>query len=209
MGSALRDMLPYAIGLLVAPLPIVAVFVLAGGRQGTQKAIIFCVTWWLVAFVVVLALALLAGAPSRPEDAAPVWESAIKIILGLVLLLWAIRHFVEMRRGPRHFVPGIETVKGLPPDRLAVLTARLLLTDPLRLGMLIAAALELGSHQLSALDDLVPAAMFALIGTLSVILPLFAQPSTHWLLRHNDLLVFVTSLAFGLALFVNGLRQLQ
>jgi len=209
MGSALRDMLPYAIGLLVAPLPIVAVFVLAGGRQGTQKAIIFCVTWWLVAFVVVLALALFAGAPARPEGGAPVWESGIKIILGLALLLWAVRHFVEMRRGPRHSLRGIETAAGLSPDRLAVLSARLLVTDPLRLAMLIAAALELGSHQLSALDDLIPAAMFALIGTLSVIFPFFAKPSPQWLLRHNDLLVFVTSLVFGLALLVNGLRQLQ
>lgn len=209
MGSALREMLPYAIGLLVSPLPIVAVIVLAGGREGTRKAIVFCVTWWLVAFVVVLALALLAGVPARPEGAAPAWESAIKIILGLVLLLWAIKHFIEMRRGPRHSLRGMEAAEGLPPDRLAVLTARLLLTDPLRLAMLIAAALELGSHRLSALDDIAPAAMFALIGTLSVILPLVTRLSSQWLLRHNDLLVFVTSLAFGLALFVNGLRQLQ
>ncbi|HZM81270.1 MAG TPA: GAP family protein [Candidatus Limnocylindrales bacterium] len=208
MGSALREMLPYAIGLLVAPLPIVAVVVLTGGREGTRKGIIFCVTWWLVSFVVVLALALFAGAPVRPADAAPAWESAIKIILGLVLLVWAIRHFIEMRRGPRHTLRGLEGLGELPPDRLAATAARLLLIDPLRLSMLIAAALELGSHQLSAADDAVPAGMFALIGTLTVILPMFARPSTQWLLRHNDLLVFLTSLGFGAALLVNGLRQL-
>jgi threonine/homoserine/homoserine lactone efflux protein len=201
-------MLPYVIGLLVAPLPIAAVIVLIGGRDGTRKGIIFCVTWWLVCLVVVLALALFAGAPARPVDAAPAWESTIKIILGLVLLFWAIRHFIEMRRGSRHSLRELESIGNLPPDRLAVAVVRLLLLDPLRLSMLIAAALELGSHQLSAVGDLVPAAMFALIGTLSVILPMFARPSTRWLLRHNDLLVFVTSLCFGVALLVNGLRQL-
>lgn len=208
MGLALRGMLPYAIGLLVAPLPIATVVVLIGGRDGTRKGSIFCVTWWLVCFVVVLALGLFAGAPSRPADAAPAWDSAIKIILGLVLLGWAIRNFIEMRRGPRHSLRDLDSIGGLPPDRLAVAVARLLLTDPLRLSMLIAAALELGSHQVSAVYDLVPAAMFALIGTLSVILPMFARPSAQWLLRHNDLLVFVTSLGFGVALLVNGLRQL-
>jgi threonine/homoserine/homoserine lactone efflux protein len=208
MGPALREMLPYAIGLLIAPLPIAAVMVLIGGRDGTRKGIIFCVTWWLACFVVVLALALFAGAPTRPVGAAPAWESTIKIILGLVLLVWAIRHFIEMRRGPRHSPRELDSLADLPPDRLSVAVVRLLLTDPLRLSMLIAAALELGSHQLSAVGDLIPAAMFALVGTLSVILPMFARPSTRWLLRHNDLLVFVTSLCFGVALLVNGLRQL-
>lgn len=208
MGSALREMLPYTIGLLVAPLPIAAVIVLIAGRDGTRKGIVFCTTWWLVSFVVVLALALVAGAATRPSGAAPGWESAIEIILGLVLLLWAIKHFIEMRRGPRHSVQGLESIGNLPPDRLAGAVARLLLTDPLRLSMLIAAALELGSHQLSAAGDLVPAVMFALTGTLSLILPMFARPSTPWLLRHNDLLIFATSLVFGVALLVNGLRQL-
>jgi len=209
MGSALREMLPYTIGLLVSPLPIVAVIVLLGGREGTRKGIIFCVTWWLVSFLLVQALAMFAGAASRPPGAAPAWESTIKIILGLVLLLWAIRHFVEMRRGPRHSVQGLESMGELPPDRLAGAAARLLLFDPLRLIMLIAAALELGSHQLAAVEDVVPAAMFALIGTLSMILPMFAPPSTPWLLRHNDLLVFITSLGLGVALIINGLRQIQ
>jgi hypothetical protein len=215
MGSALREMLPYAIGLLVSPLPIVAVIALVGVREGTRKGIVFCVTWWLVCFVVVLALGLLAGAPglrisnAGPEGAAPGWDSTIKIILGLVLLVWAARHFVEMRRGQRHHGQGLESIGELPPDRLAVVAARLLLTDPLRLAMLIAAALELGSHQLSAIEDLLPAAIFALAGTLTVILPLVARLSPQWLLRHNDLLVFATSLVFGAALLVNGLRQLQ
>lgn len=201
-------MLPYAIGLLVSPLPIVAVIVLIGGREGTRKGIIFCVTWWLVSFIVVLVLSLLAGVPVRTPGVAPGWDSTIKIILGLVLLLWALRHFVEMRRGLRHSQQDLHGIGDLPPDRLALATTRLLLLDPLRASMLIAAALELGSHQLSAIDDLVPSAMFALIGTLSVILPMFAKPSVRWLLRHNDLLVFATSLCFGVALLVNGLRQL-
>ena len=212
MGTALREMLPYAIGLLVSPLPIAAVIVLIGGREGTRKGIVFCVTWWLVSFVVVLVLALLAGVPVRTPGVAPGWDSAIRIILGLVLLLWAARHFVEMRRGPldsRHSLRELEGIGSLPPDRLTATATRLLLLDPLRLSMLIAAALELGSHQLSAIDDLVPAGMFALLGTLTVILPMFAPPSASWLLRHNDLLVFITSLCFGAGLLLDGLGQLQ
>lgn len=208
MGSALGQMLPYAIGLLIAPIPIAAVTVLLAGREGTRKGIIFCVTWWLVSFVAVLVLSVLAGLLPRTPGVTPGWDSAMKIFLGVMLLLWAVLCFIRMLRGQQHSPRILERLDRLPPDRLAEATARLVLADPLRLIMLIAVALELGSHQLSPAADVVLALVFALVGTLAVVLPVFKRPSTSWLLRHNDLLVFLTSLCFGAALLVNGLRQL-
>jgi len=210
MGSALRDMLPYAIGLLVSPLPIVAVLVLRAGREGTRKGLIFSITWWLVSVVAVLALALLAGSASRPSTGAPAWESAIKIIMGLVLLLWAAGRYIELRRGPRPPPAWLGHLDDLPPDRLSSLAAWLLLANPITVSMLVAAALALGSHRLSALADLLPAALFALARSLGLIVTRFLPPDTkRWLLRHDDTLTFVTALVFGSAFLINGLRGLQ
>jgi hypothetical protein len=212
MGSALGQMLPYAIGLLVSPIPIAAVAMLIAGREGTRKGIIFCVTWWLVSFVAVLVLSVLAGLLPRTPGVAPGWDSAMKIFLGVMLLIWAVLCFIRILRGQRHSPRTLERLVELPPDRLAEAVARLLLVDPLRLIMLIAAALELGSHQLSPAADVLMALVFAIVGTLAVLLPALLpalkRPSTSWLLRHNDLPVLITSLCFGAALLVNGLRQL-
>jgi Sap, sulfolipid-1-addressing protein len=209
MGSALRDMLPYAIGLLVSPLPVVAVIVLLAGREGTRKGLIFSITWWLVSFIAVLVLALLAGAATRPPAGAPAWESAIKIIMGVALLVWAAWRYIELRRGPRPPPAWLDRLDDLPPDQLAGVAARLLLSDPIRLSMLIAAALALGSRRLSAPGDLLPAAVFALAGSLGPILARFLPPdSKQWLLRRDDALTFVTALVFGCVFLINGLRAL-
>lgn len=202
MGTALAQMLPYALGLLVAPLPIVAASLLRAGRHGTRKMVIFVVTWMLVSFVAVLVLAVVFGGASI------VVHSAFKIALGVILLVVAARRYIALRRRSHRPPDWLGRVESMPPDRLAGLAATLLLTNPITVAMLVAAALTLGAHRLSALEDLLPTLIFAIVGGLALLLPLTGRVSTPRLLRHAGVLTFLLALGFGTVLLIDGLRAL-
>ena len=52
MGKAFADMLPYTLGLIVSPFPVVAVIALLISANGRAKALLFEATWLIMSWVV-------------------------------------------------------------------------------------------------------------------------------------------------------------
>ncbi|MCB0893779.1 MAG: GAP family protein, partial [Nocardioidaceae bacterium] len=62
MNAAIGQSLPIAVGVMVSPLPIVAVILMLVSGRARANAAAFVVTWFLAVGVVTLVVALVAGA---------------------------------------------------------------------------------------------------------------------------------------------------
>lgn len=184
MGATLLAVLPYAVGLLVAPLPAVAVAVLLIGPDGRLRAGLFLLFWWLAGAVACLAVtaAIRYVSPgARLPDRAGTWLS---VLLGVALVAVALlygRALVARRREhgwqpPRWLYP----VGTLPAHGVGPLAIRLMLRDPLNLVLLIAAAVVLAGTGTDGRTDLLAAALLALGGTLGVAVPLVVAWAGGW-----------------------------
>jgi hypothetical protein len=92
------------IGLAVAldPLPLTAFLIVLPSQRGALKGAAF-VFGWLVSLAVVVAISVVATGnnPPEPETAPTLAALAVKIALGVVLVVIAIRRRREMRAQPR------------------------------------------------------------------------------------------------------------
>jgi len=92
------------IGLAVAldPLPLTAFLIVLQSQRGVRKGAAF-VFGWLISLAVVVTVSVVATGnnPPEPETAPSLATLAVKIALGGVLVVIAIRHRREMRTQPR------------------------------------------------------------------------------------------------------------
>jgi hypothetical protein len=89
------------IGLAIAlyPLPLTAFFVILSSRSGTRKGAAF-LFGWLVSLAIVVAITVVATGdnPPRPSTVPSLAALAVKIVLGTVLVMIAVRHYRRMGR---------------------------------------------------------------------------------------------------------------
>jgi len=94
----------FLIGLAVAldPLPLTAFLIVLPSERGARKGAAY-VFGWLVSLGVVVTITVLATGnnPPKPETAPTLAALAVKVALGVVLVVIAIRHRRGMRREPR------------------------------------------------------------------------------------------------------------
>jgi len=98
MGQAIGQWLPTAIGIALSPLPIVAVVLMLVTPRGRTNGPAFILGWWIglaIVGAIVLSVAGGDGAASNGEPAT--WVNALKLVLGLLLLLVAA---MQWRRRP-------------------------------------------------------------------------------------------------------------
>ena len=94
----------FLIGLAVAldPLPLTAFLIVLPSERGARKGAAY-VFGWLVSLGVVVTITVLATGnnPPKPETAPTLAALAVKVALGVVLVVIAIRHRRGMGREPR------------------------------------------------------------------------------------------------------------
>jgi threonine/homoserine/homoserine lactone efflux protein len=95
MGPAIGASLPIAVGVLVSPMPIVAVVLMLVSRRARSNGLAFLVGWMVGIAVVGGVVVLLVGTgTSDDSDAGPAtWASVVKLVLGLLLLLLAAKQW--------------------------------------------------------------------------------------------------------------------
>src|SRR5215510_5555384 len=99
MGAAIGQVLPTAVGVALSPLPIVAVVLMLVSARGRANGPAFVVGWLIgLALVgaIVLSIASAVGATDHGKPAA--WVSALKLALGVLLLLLGLRQWQGRRQ---------------------------------------------------------------------------------------------------------------
>ncbi|MFO7571724.1 MAG: GAP family protein [Gaiellaceae bacterium] len=223
MGQGISEVLPFAIGIAIVPIPVIAVIVMLFSSRARVNGPVFLLGWvtgLAVVFAVVFALAD-AGDASTDSTASDT-VSWLKILLGAALLLLAGRSW---RKRP---APGVEPampkwMAGI--DSLAVgkafgLGALLASANPKNLILVVGAATGLAQLGLATGEVVVSAVVFVAVASLTVGGPVVyyfvggehAKSSLEelkaWLITHYEAVMTVLFLVFGVVLISKGLAPL-
>jgi len=213
VSDVIGEILGFAVGIAVSPVPIAAVILMLFASRARVTAPLFLVGWLigiaLVATVVVLMPGLSAdsGEPSTTTG-------VIKGGLGVLLLFFGVRQWVS-RPGPDDevampkWMAGIDTMGSGGAFGLGFLLSAV---NPKNLLLAAAAGAAIGAAELSAGQNVAAIAVFTIIASLTIAVPvigyLFAgdrlQPALDsakdWLIQNNTAVMSVLFLVFGVIL---------
>jgi threonine/homoserine/homoserine lactone efflux protein len=198
------DLLLIAIGITLEPFPLSAFILILGAEKGTRKGLAFILGWLACLVAVIAAVVLTTGAnPPKPQTAPSTAALAVKLAIGIVLILLAVRQRSRMGR-PRKPPTWMARL-----DRLSLWSAAGLAVFLQPWALVAAGAATVVQAKLSTAGDYVTLMLFCLIGTSSFLyLELYATfaPAAAglrldrlrtWLDTHRDQVVVVIFLLLG------------
>ena len=205
-------MLPFAVGIAISPIPIVAIVLMLGTDNAKSDSLSFLVGW-IVAMAAAGAFLLAVIGSSDPTDnGAPAdWSSTLKLVLGIVLLGLAVK---QWRNRPR---PGedapmpkwMSSVEGFTPLKSAGLGVVVSVVNPKNLILIIGGATAIAQTDASGSDQAIAWAIFVLIATIGVAAPVviyFAMGDKAaailddlkgWMARNNAAIMAVILVIIG------------
>src|SRR5262245_12752237 len=215
MGEAIGQLLPFAVGVAVSPMPVIAMILMLITPKARVNGVVFVLGWIVgicVAGAVFLALASPTGASDDGEPAE--WTYWLKLVLGVLLLLVAVK---EWRARP---APGVEVpmpkwmgmLDGITAPKAGALAFVLSALNPKNLIFIVGGAAVVRQAGPSPGDQVVAWAVFALIATIGVAAPLviyFAMGERaasildglkSWMAQNNTAVMAVLCLIIGVKL---------
>jgi threonine/homoserine/homoserine lactone efflux protein len=219
--TAVLEVLPVAVGLALAALPIVLIpLALATNRPpGVVRAFL---AGWLVGVLGAGALVIaLADVIVRPEEH-PLWLSYVKLVLGIALLGLAVRKWLARAPAgeepePAKWMASVTTMNAGKAFRIALLLA---CVNPKNLLLVVSGATVIADATYQPLEQAVALLVFAVVGSIGVatpvVLPLVlgARAETvlattnRWMTRYSSVIVAVVLLVLGVLLVLDGIRGL-
>ena len=203
------------LGIALEPFPLTAFILLLSSGKGTLKGLAFVLGWLACLVVVVVAVVLTTqGKPPAPSTAPSTAALAVKLALGVVLVLYAWRRWrrIGAARKPPTWMARLD---GMSPWAAAGLAAFL---QPWTL--VAAGAATITQAKLSGPADYLTLVLFVLLATASFLyLELYAtfapdsagvrlQALRTWLDTHSDQVIILLSLLLGFWLVGNSLYYL-
>jgi hypothetical protein len=220
MGPAISEILPFALGIAISPIPIIGVILILFSSRARVNGPAFLLGWILglalVCLIVTLAASALdVGADSSANDGA----STFKVVLGIVLILGALRRW---RGRP---APGAEveipawmaTIDSFTPVKALGLGALFSGVNPKCLIFGAAAAATVAQANLSSSDTVITLAVFIVLSSLTIAIPIVyyllggenakatLESWKAWLSANNAAVMAVLFLVFGVVLLSQGL----
>jgi Sap, sulfolipid-1-addressing protein len=199
------DLVLIGLGITLEPFPITAFILLLGAEKGTRKGLAY-ILGWLACLVVVIAAVLLAtgGQPPAANTAPSTAVLAVKLTVGLVLILLAVRQW--RRRGrPRKPPTWMARL-----DQLSLLACAGLAAFLQPWALVAAGAATVTQAKLNTVGDWLTLVLFCLLATSSYLyLELYAtftpaadalrlQRLRAWLDTHTDQVIVAVFLLLGL-----------
>lgn len=220
MGKGIGEVLTFGAGVAISPGGIIAVILTLFSRRARVNGPLFLLGW-IVALGVLSGVVYVisdqsnAGSSNTSSDSV----SWLKIALGVTFLLLARREFRKRPRdGAEQEMPKwMKRVDGLTPVQALGLGAGLGAANPKNLALTIGAAAGLGQLGLSTTDAVVSLIVFVVVGSLTIALPVAyhliggdrskaqLEVLKDWLAQHNDAVMAVLFLVFGVALIAKGI----
>jgi hypothetical protein len=175
MGQAIGGSLAIAIGIAISPIPIIAVVLMLTTPRARANGPVF-VAGWLIGLGVVGAIVLVITGPANAsQSGAPAtWVSWTKIVLGVLLLLVAVREF-QHRPAPGENPPmpkWMGTIDQVKPPMAFGLGAVLAGANPKNLLLAVGGAATIAQTGIAGAQQAIAYLVFALIATIGVATPL-------------------------------------
>jgi hypothetical protein len=223
MGEAIGQSLPLAVGVALSPVPIIAVVLMLTTARARANGPAFLLGWLVglgIVGAIVLALAGPGGASEEGQPAA--WVNWLKLLLGLGLVLVAVRQFRGRPRGDEEapLPKWMGAIDRFGPGQALGGGAALAGANPKNLLLAVAAAAAIAQTGIPGGQQAVAYAVFAVIGTLGVGAPVgiylaMGERSAEllgrlkdWMGHHNAVIMAVLCLVIGVKLLGDGLGGL-
>jgi threonine/homoserine/homoserine lactone efflux protein len=199
------DLLLIGLAITLEPFPLTAFVLILSADGGTRKGLAFILGWLACLVVVIAAVVLLTGGePPQPKTAPSNAVLAIKLALGVVLILIAVRQRRRMGRPrkPPAWMAGL--------DRLAPWSAAGLAAFLQPWTLVAAGAATVAQATLATAGNYLALLLFCLLATSSFLyLELYAafapaaasgrlERLRAWLDAHQEQVIIVVSLLLGL-----------
>jgi threonine/homoserine/homoserine lactone efflux protein len=223
MGKAIGGSLPLAVGIALSPIPVIAVVLMLTSRKAKVNGPVF-VLGWLIGLGIVGAIVLsLAGAGGASKSGSPAtWVSWVKIALGVLLLLVALRQFRGRPHGNEQpqMPKWMATIDKTTPPAAFGLAAVLSGANPKNLLLAVAGGAAIAQTGIPSGQQAIAYLIFALIGTLGVGLPVviyFVMGARSekllaglkdWMTQHNAVIMSVLCLVIAAKLVGDGISGL-
>jgi threonine/homoserine/homoserine lactone efflux protein len=174
VAEAIGQILTLGVGVALSPIPIIAVVLMLGTPRGRANGPAF-VLGWVIGLAVVGAIVLaVAGGAGANEDAEPAtWVDVVKIAVGVLLVLIAVRQWRgRPRRDAEAELPGwMRTIDTFTPTRSLAIAAGLSGVNPKNLLLTVGAATAIAQTDISTGEQAIALAVFILVGTLGPGIP--------------------------------------
>ncbi|MEV8214342.1 GAP family protein [Leifsonia sp. NPDC077715] len=220
MLQAIGEVLPLAVGIAISPIPIIAAILMLLSPRARSTGVGFLVGWVVGILVAVVVFSLLSGLiPAADPDASQPIVGVIEIVLGVLLLLLALRQWRSRpRAGETAALPKwMDAIDDMTAARGLVLGFLLAAINPKNLLLAASAGVTIGTAGLSVGSAVVVIAVFTLIAAISVLVPVvgylvaasaFRGPLNAlrgWLVDHNAAVMSVLLLVIGVAVIGKGI----
>jgi hypothetical protein len=224
MGQGISEVLPFAVGIAISPVPIIAIILILFSDRARSNGLSFLAGWVIglaaVSTVVYLVSdAANAGSDSTTSDSIS-WG---KVVVGVLLLGLARREFAKRPAPgePATLPKWMATVESITPVRAFGLAIVLSVVNPKNLALAVGAAAGLGQLGLDTEDAVVALAVFVAVGSLSILFAVVYEfaggeratktldEMKAWLTEHNAAVMAVLFLVFGTVLIAKGIGLLS
>jgi len=225
MGQALGDLLPFAIGVAISPIPIIALILMLITPKAKSNGIAFAVGWVVGLCVVGFGgLAIAASGGLSTSNSASDTADIGKLIIGLLFLALAMKQFRSRPKpGEDAVMPKwMSTIDALTPGKALGLAAVLAAVNPKNLLLTLTAAATVaqipgltGTQQTSAIVVFVVIASLTVLAPLAVYLVMGAKATAVlegwkvWLQDNNASIMCVLFLVFAVDLIGKGIAGLS
>jgi threonine/homoserine/homoserine lactone efflux protein len=223
MGDAIGQVLSLGVGVALSPLPIIAVVLMLGTPRARANGPAFVLGWIVGLAVVGTVVLLLASGAGASDDGEPAtWVSIVKLVLGALLALVAVKQWRgRPRAGQAAELPKwMQAIDSFGPGKAAGMAALLSGANPKNLLLTVSAAAAIAQTGIDAGQQAVAMAVFVVIGTLGPGAPVaiyFAMgaKAAHlldelksWMAANNAAIMAVLCLVIGAKLIGDGIAGL-
>jgi threonine/homoserine/homoserine lactone efflux protein len=223
VADAIGQVLSLGVGVSLSPVPIIAVVLMLGTPRARVNGPAFVLGWILgltIVGVIVLVIAGGAGANDAGEPAT--WVDWVKLVLGVLLLLVAVRQWRSRpHAGEDAALPKwMQAIDQFTPGRSFGIAAALSGINPKNLLLTTGAAAAIAQAGLDTGEEAVSLAVFILVGTLGPAAPVviyFALGARAtklldglkaWMGANNTAIMAVLCLVIGAKLIGDGISGL-
>lgn len=224
MGAAVGQSLPIAVGVLISPMPIVAVVLMLVSRRGGSNGLAFLLGWVVGITAVAALVVLLVGETDTTADAEPqTWASILKLVLGLGLLALAVK---EWRARPAsgttpptpRWMTAIDSFTAVKAFGLAILLGAV---NPKNLLLVVSGAATIAQATTVRSEQLGALAVFVVVASIGVATPLVVylvlgdrapavlEAIKAWMTQNNATIMAVLLLVLGSKMIGDAITALS
>ena len=223
MNEAIGQSLPFAVGVGLSPIPIIAVVLMLATPRARVNGPAFLVGWVVgLAIVGGIVLVVAGGLDATGVDGPATWVSVLMLVLGALLVLLGVKQWRGRPRGDEAAAlpKWMTTIDHFGPGKAVGFGALLSGANPKNLLLTVGAAAAIGQTGIEAGQETIALAVFIAVGSIGVGGPIviyfvlgersqkLLDALKSWMAANNAVIMAVLILVIGAKLVGDGISGL-